>query len=85
MNDKIIVNIENIVEDKDSYYIATTESIPWLMVEGNTLDEIINLFPQVANDFLEERNKRIKNKFLLKKHNIFLAFSMLMKGDLKNA
>ena len=70
---KIIrIVVEEIVEWKDKYYLATSPDIKWFIAEAESLEEMRRLAPQQMEILLEERLKRITKEKREKEKHQFL-------------
>jgi len=58
----ITVDIKKIQENWDTYFLATSKDISWFLVEWNTLDDIIDISPDVADSLIKARNKKISRQ-----------------------
>ncbi len=72
MGIKIIrIEVQEIIEWEDKYYLATSPDIRWFVAEAESLEEMQTLAPKQMEILLGERKKRIakekaKHQFLNK-------------------
>lgn len=58
MPQTVTVQVYQINEWNDVYYLAKSEDVPWFLCEWNSLDEITELTPGVLTNLLKTRVKR---------------------------
>ena len=58
MSPKVIrITIEEIVQDGEKYYLARSPDVRWFLTQTDTIEEMMELAPQVMSDFLEASKK----------------------------
>ena len=63
MKKLVRLHIEKHKENGETYYVATSDDVQWLVVEWKTLEETIDIAYDVAQDLLKEQKSQQKKKF----------------------
>jgi hypothetical protein len=58
MESKIInIIIKEVEQDGERYFLARSLELPWLIVETNTINEMLDTVRDVADDLIESNNQ----------------------------
>lgn len=76
----IRVIVEEIIEGKDTYFLATSPDIEGFMAEADSYEEIKEITPGLIMDMLKAKLKREEEKKVKMEINLNYSFSSLQNS-----
>jgi len=80
MSRLINLNINKYKEAGIEYYVATSDDVRGLVVEGETLEKTIKLSKEIARDLIELKRKNEKKELIFQKIPSFIKYPLILEG-----
>ena len=79
MKKLITLKVEKYLENWQEYFVATSDDVQWLVAEGDTLEDTIEIAYVLAKQLLKEQEAHQKVWFLQKMPQIF-SYSLMIEA-----